>query len=148
MNMATRKKKPAIKKLRGTLWKLCRQYAMLKYPHVCYTCGKRLKAGTSNMQLGHMFPSASCGAFLRYDMRNLRWQCFHCNINLGGNGAEFYRRMTQEVGESAIKKLCQERNLITKTDRFFYEKYIDLYQQAIKELRSLKNRGKHETKCL
>lgn len=43
--------------------------------------------------------------FLRYDLRNLRPQCFYCNINMGGEGAKFLTRLGQEEGAAFVKKL-------------------------------------------
>lgn len=78
-----------------------------------------------------MIPSSVCGAFLRYDLRNLRYCCMRCNIHLGGNGAEYYRRMVLEIGQPAVDKIFQDKNNIIKADFIFYENKIREYQQAV-----------------
>ena len=42
---------------------------------------------------------------LRYNLDNLRLQCYYENINLGGNGSEFYRRMVLENGQEFVDNL-------------------------------------------
>lgn len=61
-----------------------------------------------------MWPKASLGAYLKYDMRVLRPQCFRCNIHLGGQGAIFYRKMLEEIGEEAMAQLIRDRNVSVK----------------------------------
>lgn len=72
-----------------------------------------------------MWPKAALGAWLKYDLRVLRIQCYNCNINLGGNGAEFYVRMLKEIGPDAMSKLQLERNISVKA----YDHYLKLLEE-------------------
>lgn len=53
--------------------------------------------------------------FLRYDLRNLRVQCYFCNINCGGNGSAYYRNMVEEVGQQSVDQLFIDKNKIVKS---------------------------------
>ena len=126
--------KQLISKVQRKLWEIIKQIIRLKYPNSCYTC---LRTGLSgaNWQTGHMWPKASLGAFLKYDLRVLRPQCYNCNINLGGNGAIFYKRMLEEIGQEEMAKLEQDRQIIVKA----YDHYLSLipkYQQILEALKS------------
>lgn len=112
------------------LKELCKQIIRNKYGNECYTCNqKNLK--DQNWQTGHMIPKGSLGSFLRWDLRVLRPQCFHCNINLGGNGAEFLRRMIIREGQEYVDQIFRDRTLIVKAyDHYSYliEKYTLLLE--------------------
>lgn len=116
--------KSELRKLQDKLWKECKRIILNKYGNTCYTCGHTDLVG-SNCQLGHFIPSGACGAFLRYDLRNLRIQCYHCNINLGGNGAEYYRRMVEEVGKKETEKLFKDKNKTVKA----HDHYIKILKE-------------------
>lgn len=112
------------RKVQDKLWKECKRIILARYGNTCYSCGRTNLEG-SNCQLGHLIPSGACGAYLRYDLRNLRIQCYHCNINLGGNGAEYYRRMVLEVGKKETDKLFKDKQVSVKA--------IDHYLKLLKE---------------
>ena len=95
----------------------------------CYTCGAKDLRG-SNRQLGHMWSKASLGAFLKYDMRVLQFQCYRCNINLGGNGADFYARKLKEIGPKAMKQLEADRQVEVRA-KDHYLKLIEEYEHAL-----------------
>lgn len=121
-----RKSKSADRKLQDQLWELCKQITRKKYGNKCYTCGKDGLEG-SGWHTGHMLPKASVGAFLKYDLRILRPQCYYCNINLGGNGAEFYRRMILEVGSAAVNEIILDKQKTVKASDH-YAKLLIEYQ--------------------
>ena len=112
-------KEKEMKYYKNKLWDLTTQIARFIYPNVCYTCGRAGLQG-ANWHTGHFLPSGSCGLFLRYDFRNLRSQCFACNRNYGGEGAEFYRRMVREVGQAAVDKLFEEKKIKLESSREWY----------------------------
>ncbi len=124
--------KQKISVIQRELWELCKQIIRKKYEAKCYTCDKTGLEG-SNFHTGHLIPKASLGAYLKYDLRVLRPQCFHCNINLGGNGAEFYRRMLVEIGATAMDELIQDKNKTVKAYPH-YEKLISEYQIILSTL--------------
>ena len=117
-----------LKKVQTKLWKECKRITLNKYGNTCYTCGaSNLEGG--NCQLGHCIPSGACGAFLRYDLRNLRIQCMRCNIHLGGQGAEYVRRLVQEVGKKEVDKMFKDKQKTVKA--------IDHYTKLLKEYETL-----------
>lgn len=113
--------KQPISKIKKKLWELCKQLIREKYGNTCYTCGKSGLSG-SNWHTGHFIPDASSGAYIRYDLRNLRPQCYHCNINMGGAGAMFYRKMVEVEGKKYVDKLFEDKNKIVKA----YDHYLEL----------------------
>lgn len=127
-----RRKKSEITKLSDSLWELCKILVRAKYGNTCFTCGKTGLTG-SNWQTGHFIPRSTCGAFLKYDLRNLRPQCFHCNINLGGNGAVFYRRMVEAYGQEYVDEIFRDRNkLIVSSD--YCRILLVQYEREVSEL--------------
>ncbi len=120
--------KSETKKIQDALWKECKRITLNKYGNTCYTCGaNNLVAG--NCQLGHCIPSGACGAFLRYDLRNLRIQCMWCNIHMGGNGAEYVRRLEKEVGKKEVNQLFKDKQKSVKA--------IDHYKKLLEEYKLL-----------
>lgn len=127
-----RKSKSPIKKLQEELWKECRRVADIKYPPkngitYCYTCDNPITG--SNKQLGHFIPNSISGAYLRYDIRNLRWQCYMCNIHLSGNGSEFYRRLVKEMGQEYVDGIFADKKRSVKAH--------DHYLSALAEYKNL-----------
>lgn len=129
-----KKSKQKISVIQRTLWELCRQVCLKQQADKngevhCYTCSQRNLVG-SNRQLGHMWSKASLGAYLKYDIRVLRWQCFACNIHRGGAGADFYARMLSEIGEEQMAQLQKDRQVSVKAYDF-YLKLISEYSKMI-----------------
>ena len=121
-----KKGKSEISKIQRKLWELCKKYIRAKYGNVCYTCDKQGLAG-SNWHTGHYLPKASLGAYLKYDPRVLRPQCYHCNINLGGAGADFHLRLIEREGKEYVDKIHADRNKIVKAlDHYKY--MVEWYQ--------------------
>ena len=86
-----------------------------------------------NWQTGHLWAKASLGAYLKYDLRVLRPQCYHCNINLGGLGAEFYRRMFILEGQEYMENLVKDRQVSVKA-LDHYLKLLSDYQEILESL--------------
>ena len=131
-----RKSKTDIAKLKEQLWQLCREFAKNKYKqkdgtHRCFTCDKPIEK--ANCQLGHFIPNASCGALLRYHPHNLRLQCYYDNINLGGNGSEFYRQLVETEGQAYVDNIFRLKQKTVKADILFYQKLIELYTQGVEK---------------
>lgn len=116
------------KLLKKKLWQLCKVIIRAKYGNDCYTCGKSGLVG-SNWHTGHFIPSATCGLYLRYDLRNLRPQCFDCNINLGGNGSAFYRRLMADEGSDYVERLFEDKQRITPSGKLFILDKISEYTE-------------------
>jgi len=125
-----RKKKSEIKKIQEELWQECRRIIKLRYPkpHYCFTCDKPIEK--SNCQLGHFIPRSVGGALLKYNLDNLRLQCYFCNINLGGNGSEFYRKLVLEKGQEHVDKLFKLKQQTTKASDHFI-KLLEEYKKIV-----------------
>lgn len=111
-------KKKTPKQLKDILWNHCKRITRQRYINkdgtfTCFTCGKPILEA-SNAHTGHFIPSSTCGAFLRFDLRNLRIQDYACNINGGGQGALFYKRLVEEEGQEYVDQLFIDKNKIVK----------------------------------
>ena len=133
-----KKGKSETAKLQEKLWNLCKLINRAEQPNVCYTCGKGGLAG-ANWHTGHMWNKAILSANLKYDMRVLRSQCYYCNINLGGRGADFYKNMVKEIGKAKMTKLEKERQMSIKADKLFYLDMIEKYEKRLKKSLKKKN---------
>jgi len=102
-----------LSKLQRKLWLVVRELAEKTYPKDCYTCGAKSLKGR-NCQLGHMIPKSVCGVLLKYDIRQLRWQCSRCNIWGGGMGATFVKNMIIREGQEYVDKIFRDRNFYVK----------------------------------
>jgi hypothetical protein len=116
--------KDSISKLQRDLWELCKQIIRVQYPNVCYTCGQKNLEG-KNWHTGHMWAKASLGAYMKYDLRVLRPQCYSCNVNKGGMGADFYSNMLRENGKKYMEKLTQDRQVEVRA----YDHYTMLLEK-------------------
>ena len=127
-----RKSKSPIRKIQDELWFECRRISLARYikngKHYCYTCDKEIDG--SNKQLGHFIPNSVGGALLRYNLNNLRLQCYYCNINLGGNGSEFYRRLVKEQSQEYVDDLFKLKGQTTKAIDH-YTTLLDEYKQIM-----------------
>lgn len=126
-----RKSRTEVAKLKDKLWELCKQITRKRYERddgtwTCYTCKKHLVYG-KDAHTGHFIPSAVGGAFLRYDLRNLRVQCYNCNINLGGNGSYFYNQLVVDEGQQYVDKLFQDKHITIKADAWWFKQKIEEY---------------------
>ena len=118
-----------IAKLQRKLWVYCRMVVRKIYGNECYTCSSKNLEGR-NWQTGHLIPKATCGAYLKYDIRVLRPQCSNCNIWNGGRGADFLKNMIEREGQEYVDKIFQDRNLIIKP----YDRYMELLENYKKIL--------------
>lgn len=137
------KKKPVkvkIKPLKAKLWELCKQIIRLKYKNPnntwnCYTCGKLIDE-PAKAQTGHFLASSVCGAYLRYDLRNLRIQDYYCNINLGGNGATFYKNLVEREGQEYVDQIFKDKQKTIKADEIWFTEKIKEYEEVLRVLQA------------
>lgn len=108
-----RKPKTDLKRTQEELWSLCKQICRFRDGSNCYTCGAQGLQG-SNQQTGHFIASSICGAYLRYDLRNLRVQCMRCNVRLSGNGAVFYDNLRRDFGQQYVNQLFVDKQKTVK----------------------------------
>lgn len=126
-----RESKSPKKHLENKLWGLCKQIIRTIYPNVCYTCGRGGLQG-ANWQTGHMWPKGSLSNHLKYDLRILRPQCYHCNINMGGMGAVFFEKMQKEIGVKAMSSLIKEKQILIDADETWFQNKIEEYTKIYK----------------
>jgi hypothetical protein len=120
-----RKKITDQSKLKKQLWELCKKIIRAKYGNTCYTCDAHPLSG-GNWHTAHFIASSVCGAYLRYDLRNLRPGCYRCNVSLAGNGAVYYRRMLEREGEEYVAGIFVDKERLTKlTPQFLREKIAE-----------------------
>ena len=117
-------------------WKLTSKYIRLTYadPHTgmshCVTCGKVYHY--KDLQAGHFIPQAQ-GNAVKWDFRNIHPQCYRCNINLGGNGAEYYPFMEEVYGKEVINELRALSNTTVKISREEHLEVIENLKQLLGE---------------
>ncbi len=132
---AKEKKENNLTALQTKLWNECKRIIRKRYQTktgsaYCYTCGKWL-IEPRDQQTGHMFAKAVCPPHMKYDLTNLRVQCYHCNINLGGNGAIFIENMRKIEGDAYvdnIKDHCFKAENYQKVDADYYKKLLEEYK--------------------
>lgn len=126
-----KKSKSETRVIQDLLWNECRRIQLEKYArngiNYCFTCDKPIDK--QNRQLGHFIPNSVGGCLLRYNLDNLRPQCYYCNINLGGNGAVFYKKLLEEKGQAHIDELFRLKGMTAKA--------IDIYKQQLELYRNL-----------
>lgn len=127
-----KKGKQKISVVQRKLWELCKQITRLRHGNSCYTCGASQLIG-SNKHTGHMWAKASLGAFLKYDLRLLKIQCYKCNIHHGGAGAVFYARMLRENGQEYMDQLERDKQVSVKA-LDHYLKLIPEYELILLDL--------------
>lgn len=128
----TGKKTPNVTKLKKQLWSLCRDLTRKVYGFHCYTCGTHSDAPHT----GHFISSSICSAELRYDLRNLRPQCYRCNIHLSGNWLSYEKRLILEHGQAYVDSLKteNERSKGAQFDILWYQNKIVEYSQLLASL--------------
>ena len=131
-----RANKPKLRPVKARLWELCKQITRLKYGNVCYTCGKTGLEG-GGWQTGHFIASSVGGASLRYNLDNLRPQCYYCNINLGGNGSYFYKNLVEREGQEYVDNLFKIKQQTIKVDIWWFQEKIKEYENLLRMQQSL-----------
>lgn len=119
-----KKSKQKISTIQNKIWEHCKRIIRGAYGNTCYTC-RRTGLEGSNWHTGHLWAKASLGAFLKYDLRILRPQCYDCNINKGGMGADFYLRMCEESTPQFMEQLKKDRQVEVRA----YDHYMMLLEK-------------------
>jgi len=106
-----RRKKTPRQKAEEKLWELCKQITRKRYQNpnggwTCYTSGQHIDE-PAKCQTGHGKPKGALPLRFQYDLRNLRPQCYHANINLGGMQDIFIARLEREPeGLAFLQEAC------------------------------------------
>lgn len=99
-------KLPSRKSLEKKLWELCKQIIRKRHGNICYTTGQTGLTG-GNWQTGHGKPKGALSLKYQYDLRNLRPQSYHANINLGGMTDIFIAKLEREKeGLEFLQEAC------------------------------------------
>lgn len=126
-----KKKVQTVSQLKKKLWEEVKRIIRAKYitngKYTCFTCGKNIE-NMSSVHTSHFIPSAACGAYLRYDLRNLRVCCYFCNVNLGGNGSMFYKRLVETEGQDYVDQLFKDKHVTIKADAQWYQNKLEEYK--------------------
>ena len=117
-------KQKRLKKLKKELWKVCSSYVKNRDGPKCITCGKAIESKKS-WHCGHGIPKKVCPDNLKYDERILSSQCYFCNINLGGYGAMFYRKMIEKYGQEEVDKIF---DMLYNKKKWAEQDFIDKIQ--------------------
>ena len=126
-----KKSKTKISTLKRKLWALVSEYVRRKEDGECFTCGR--KKPWKEMQSGHCTPK-SMGNAAYWDEGNIHVQCYNCNINLGGNGAEYIKRIEERFGKDEAERVRNLRHQTVKYDEVWYIERIAYYQNKLSEL--------------
>ena len=102
-----KKKRTTRQKLEKMLWEECKRIIRLRYPNTCYTSGATNLTG-ANWHTGHGKSKGELPIRYKYDLRNLRPQSYHANINLGGMSDVFIAKLEQEEeGLQFLEESCR-----------------------------------------
>ena len=128
--------KPKLTTLKKKLWKLTSEYVRRRDANSegyvkCCTCSttKHWK----EMQAGHFIPQAQ-GNAVKWDLRNIAPQDYRCNINLGGNGAEYYPFMIETYGQDIVDELRRLSHTTVKFTVSDLQQKIDEMTQLLADL--------------
>lgn len=125
--------KSPITKLKKRLWQLCREITFIQHGSDCYTCSTLALIG-SNRHLGHFISSSVCSASMRYDLDNLRPQCYACNIFRSGNWLAFEEHLKRDGIDPEALKQRNRDSVGLKADSLFYGAYIAKYEALLASL--------------
>lgn len=85
-----------------------------------------------------MWPDGTLGCDMAYELAILRPQCLSCNLHYGGQGAIFYARMLEEIGEDEMAALNKRRHDSkrgnVKADIIWFTRKVEEYEQVLSEL--------------
>lgn len=112
--------------LKKQLWKVFSSFIRTRDRFTCFTCGR--KGEGSGIHAGHFISKSIGGLTLYFNEDNVHAQCYHCNINLGGNSYIYGQRL----GPKKVKELYALKNQITKD--YPYEEKIAYYRDLLTKM--------------
>jgi len=79
---------------------------VLRKGEPCYTCGKQRSASEKPQEfhVGHFIPAKEVDP-RRFMLKNLRIQCYSCNVANSGKRAEYRQRLIEEMGLNHVEWL-------------------------------------------
>ncbi len=119
--------KDKIAVLKRKLWKVFSAFIKRRDKGICFTCGRKCEG--RGYHCGHYIPRSICGIGLYFDEKNNHGQCYNCNINLGGYGAMYHKKMIEKYGEKEVAELWRRKNEdIQKWSVEDYQRLIKKYE--------------------
>lgn len=100
-------KRETISKHKKRAWVVFSRFVRERDKGICISCGRYAEG--RNYHAGHFIAGSICGVTLFFSEINVNGQCYHCNINLGGNGSLYALAMQRKHGMDIIEKLNKER---------------------------------------
>ena len=119
-------------KAKAKLWKALKVVIHKRDDSKCITCGKEKLVG-SNRHAGHFLPSAACGGFLRYDIRNVWSQCARCNLFESGAGAEYTRALEAHFTRKFVDQIIKDKQVSIKLDVDYITRLTEYYETLAEE---------------
>lgn len=68
---------------------------------------------------------------MRYDLENLRVQCYACNIHRSGNWVAYEEHLTRDGIDVAALKRRNQMTIGLKYDILFYQRKIEEYSAMV-----------------
>ena len=134
-------KKQTIKQIQIKVWNECKRIIKLRYGNDCYTCGAKDLQG-SNRHTGHLVPKKYLPYQFKYEIKYLRPQCYNCNMNLGGMGAMYLKRLLKETNKpKEIYKFLsdvQEQKKLQRENKPKPKEVYSFYENLLEELKAIK----------
>tara|TARA_R100001143_G_C3348643_1_gene128259 strand:- start:407 stop:862 length:456 start_codon:yes stop_codon:yes gene_type:complete len=125
-----KKSRSSIRIAKDKLWRTLKELVHKRDGSVCISCGAKNLKG-HNRHAGHFIPSAACGGFLRYDLRNVWTQCARCNMFLGGAGAEYTRALEKLYDAKFVDKILIDKQQEIKLDVHYVESLNEYYKTLL-----------------
>lgn len=97
----------------------------------CYTCG--IVKHWKEVDAGHFMSRAKYST--RWDEKNVKPQCKHCNMTNGGHQYEFAKHLDREYGKGTADAVQTRSNLMSKWSSFELREMIAYYQDKLKQLK-------------
>ena len=125
-----KKSKSPLAKAKEKLWLTLKKILDIRDGNNCISCGATDLRGY-NKHGGHFIPSASCGGFLRYDLRNVHNQCASCNLYRNGAGAEYTLTLQKKYGMDFVEKVVADKQVVIKLDVQYVEAMTKYYESLL-----------------
>jgi hypothetical protein len=136
MKLESKLKKWSLSKWKSELDRVFSKWVRTVYSKdgrvACYTCGKI--APIEEMDCGHFNPRQYLET--RWDERNCKPQCTHCNRYKNGEPTIFARNLVQEHGQEILHELSKNNFKPIKLDVYWYAQKVEHYEQKLEQLKN------------
>lgn len=120
-----------VPRLKRKLWTIFSRRVKERDGSRCFSCGAKDLSG-SGWHAGHLFPAGSHSK-LRFHPGNVFSQCYRCNINLGGNGAQFSANFILRYGKETFDSLTRASREMKKWYAYELEELIEKISRSWSE---------------